>query len=290
MFFGGMVLVLNTDCAIVCCSNGMKLSEQEKIIKLKKRLEDMFGRVITDNYIYSRENTVSSASAEVRAARLTYLFDSGVAYIFDISGGDISNEILPFLDYDTIKNSESVFCGYSDLTTVINAIYSKTGRASILFQARNIAGSCGDIQQKRLFDYVHRKNNELFDIKYQMLNGDGMSGIVVGGNIRCFLKLAGTEYFPNLCGKILLLEAFGGDEAKIRTYLAQLKQLGAFEKINGIILGTFTSMEKASAIPAVEELVLETAQNRLPVAKTYEIGHGSDSKAIFIGKEINLQS
>ena len=268
-------MVLNTDCAIVCCSNGMKLSEQEKIIKLKKRLEDMFGRVITDNYIYSRENTVSSASAEVRAARLTSLFDSGVAYIFDISGGDISNEILPFLDYDTIKNSESVFCGYSDLTTVINAIYSKTGRASILFQARNIAGSCGDIQQKRLFDYVHRKNNELF---------------VVGGNIRCFLKLAGTEYFPNLCGKILLLEAFGGDEAKIRTYLAQLKQLGAFEKINGIILGTFTSMEKASAIPAVEELVLETAQNRLPVAKTYEIGHGSDSKAIFIGKEINLQS
>lgn len=35
-----------------------------------------------------------------------------------------------------------------------------------------------------------------------------MQGIVVGGNIRCLLKLAGTEYWPDMNGKILLLESF----------------------------------------------------------------------------------
>ena len=117
-----------------------------------------------------------------------------------------------------------------------------------------------------------------------------MKGIVVGGNIRCFLKLAGTEYFPDLSEKLLLLEAFGGDEAKIRTYLAQLSQLNAFEKINGIILGTFTDMEKNNIHPTVEQMVLDITNKSLPIAKTYEIGHSGNSKAIFIGNEITVES
>ena len=32
-----------------------------------------------------------------------------------------------------------------------------------------------------------------------------MEGIVVGGNIRCLLKLAGTPYWPDMREKILLL-------------------------------------------------------------------------------------
>ncbi len=35
-----------------------------------------------------------------------------------------------------------------------------------------------------------------------------MDGIVVGGNIRCLLKLAGTPYWPDMREKILLLESF----------------------------------------------------------------------------------
>ena len=62
-----------------------------------------------------------------------------------------------------------------------------------------------------------------------------MKGIVVGGNIRCFLKLAGTRYFPALDNKVLLLEAHGGEVPQMTTYLSQLKQIGAFENANGII-------------------------------------------------------
>ena len=79
-----------------------------------------------------------------------------------------------------------------------------------------------------------------------------MRGIVVGGNIRCFLKLAGTEYMPELNDKILLLESFGGTVAKMETYLCQLKQIGAFDKVAGIILGTFTEMDREKYIPTIE--------------------------------------
>lgn len=116
-----------------------------------------------------------------------------------------------------------------------------------------------------------------------------MRGIVVGGNIRCFLKLAGTEYMPELDGKILLLESFSGTVAKMETYLWQLKQIGAFDKVAGIILGTFTEMEKEKCTPAIETLVKRIAGKDLPIAITRDIGHGADSKGIIIGREIYLE-
>ena len=48
--------------------------------------------------------------------------------------------------------------------------------------------------------------NDLFDIKYEFLQGKYMEGVVAGGNIRCLLKLAGTEYMPDMTDKILVLE------------------------------------------------------------------------------------
>ena len=63
---------------------------------------------------------------------------AGLTNIFDISGGDMANDAVDYLDYDQIAKSDAVFWGYSDLTSVINAIYQKTGRISHLFQIRNL--------------------------------------------------------------------------------------------------------------------------------------------------------
>jgi muramoyltetrapeptide carboxypeptidase LdcA involved in peptidoglycan recycling len=115
-----------------------------------------------------------------------------------------------------------------------------------------------------------------------------MKGIVVGGNIRCFLKLAGTGYFPDLYNKILLLEAYGGRVPQMATYLAQLKRIGTFEKVSGIILGTFTAMEQNNCVPSMVTMVKEYAHPETPIAVTRDIGHGDDAKAIVIGKEIEI--
>ena len=71
-----------------------------------------------------------------------------------------------------------------------------------------------------------------------------MEGILLGGNLRCFLKLAGTPYFPDLDGKLLFLESLGGGPELIASLLAQLSQLGVFQKIAGLLLGTFTELSK----------------------------------------------
>ena len=199
--------------ALVACSNGQPEKQREKIEQLTNTLMGINLIPILSNHIYVRESVFNGTGKERAESLMNFYKDSEVQRIFDISGGDLANEVLPYLDYEVIKNSDKVFWGYSDLTTVINAIYAKTGKESVLYQVRNLINDSSGMQLKR-FD-----TEELFDINYEFLQGQEMQGVLVGGNIRCLLKLAGTEYWPDMNDKVLLLEALSGTVAKMTTCL-----------------------------------------------------------------------
>lgn len=276
-----------TEIGIVCCSNGRKREHSKETGHLAQVLEAMGLHPVFSNYIYAQESAFSGTARERAQALMDFYRDDRIKGIFDISGGDIANGILPFLDYRVIAESGKMFWGYSDLTTVINAIYAKTGRPSVLYQIRNLIYDHGKRQRADFANTFINHGNDLFSINVRMIQEKEMAGTVVGGNIRCFLKLAGTEYMPDLQGKILLLESRGGLEPRIETYLCQLEQLGVFQKVSGILLGTFTQMQEESHPLSAERLVREFAGKNLPIAVTSEIGHGTDAKGIVIGREFH---
>ena len=273
---------------IVCCSNGMKISAFPKIEMLKNTLCELGFEPVCSDFLYEREAIFCGTAKERAEALMSFYKDEEITEIFDISGGDVANGMLPYLDYEVIKNSSKRFWGYSDLTTVLNAIYAKTGNTSILYQVRNLISKHREQQMADFKNTLIEQKNDLFHIKYELIQGQEMQGIVVGGNIRCFLKLAGTEYMPDLNGKILLLESYSGTVAKMETCLCQLQQLGAFSKVSGILLGTFTEMEADNCVPTIETLVKRVAGVEIPIAVTRQIGHGTDAKAIVIGEKINM--
>lgn len=285
---------------IVCCSNGQEPDQEIIIQQLIERLQELGLKTVLSPCIYIKGETVFCGTARQRAAALMDFYqDSGIAAIFDISGGDVANMILPYLDYDVIVKNPKPFWGYSDLTTILNAIYTKTGNSGVLYQVKNLVWDESGVQYSRFKNQIDCVGMEdsLYGIPYKFLQGNSMEGIVVGGNIRCFLKLAGTEYWPDLTGKILLLEGLGGGVAQYATYLAQLNQLHVFGQVSGILLGTFIQMEREQQTPKVEDMLLgllhESEQEsirQLPVAKTCEIGHGTDSKAIEIGTRHTFKS
>ena len=273
---------------IVCCSNGQKKEYSEKIRRLEEILRSIGLQPVFSDYIYAKEDVFSGTGEERARALMDFYRDDEIKAIFDISGGDIANGILPYLDYDVIAESGKTFWGYSDLTTVINAIYAKTGKASVLYQIRNVLYDYGAQQIEDFRNTVINHTDDLFRIDYKFIASEkskALQGIVVGGNIRCFLKLAGTEYMPDLTDKILLLESYEGTVARMETYLCQLEQLGAFRKVAGILLGTFTEMQEKNAVPDIETLVRKFAGKDLPIAVTGQIGHGTDAKGIWIGRE-----
>lgn len=275
---------------IVGCSNAQPIAYKNNIDMFLKTITDIGLIPLCSNCIFEKYDTIFSGSAEERAeALMEFYANDEVKAIFDISGGDVANEILEYIDFNFIRNNPKPFFGYSDLTTIINALYSKTGAVSYLYQLQNLIYENKELQINRFTKSILYGEKDLYDFEYSFLQGKSMKGVVIGGNIRCLLKLAGTLYLPEFENKILFLESFGGGAALITTFFSQLKQMGAFSKVNGILLGTFTKMEENHFRPTSEEILINILKDtQIPIAKTKEIGHGSDSKCIAIGELISL--
>ena len=112
-----------------------------------------------------------------------------------------------------------------------------------------------------------------------------MAGPVYGGNLRCLLKLAGTPYWPDFTGSILLLEAYRGQPELVASLLEQCWETGIFNQISGVLLGTFSELDKLRASQLPAEILLDLLPTNLPIAKTEFIGHRPDAKAIRLGQE-----
>lgn len=270
-------------------SDSRKEFERKNINELYSVLKNIGLNVITSKYIYANDGNFSISIQEKADALMELYTDNRIKAIFDISGGDMCNELLDKLDYNIIKENNKPFFGYSDLTAIINAIYAKTKNVSYLYQIKNIVSEYSEEQQKSFIDTIILNKNSLLNFDYRFIQGESMSGIVIGGNIRCLLKLAGTEYMPDFSEKILFLESLGGGVERAAACLSQLRQLGVFKRIKGIILGQFTYMTENNCKPLIEEIVLrEIEGENIPIARTYQIGHSKDSKSIKIGEYYSL--
>ena len=127
-------ILVGSKAGIVCCSNGLPPERKETMEKLSAYLRGAGLTPVPGSFLYQKHSVFSGTGRERAENLMNFYHDPEIRVIFDVSGGDLANEILPFLDFDRIAESGKEFWGYSDLTTVINAIYAKTGRSSVLYQ------------------------------------------------------------------------------------------------------------------------------------------------------------
>ena len=271
---------------VISCSNGLSIKNKNIIEELKLNLKSLDIEMVEGDTLYAKEYNLFSGTGEEKARALEKLFlDKDIKMIFDISGGDLANEVLDFLDFNLIKENPKPFFGYSDLTVLLNAIYSQCDITTYNYQLRNLIGKFKEEQMQNFkASFIEGKEN-IFNLDYKWINGSHLEGIVVGGNIRCLLKLAGTKYMPDFKDKILFLESFSGNSAKMVTYITQYKNLGVFNQVKGIILGEFTEMEREDLMPDMVEILKRViGEINIPILKTSDLGHGADAKCIPIGK------
>ena len=258
---------------IVALSNGLSESQRQTIEQLEVVLAKLGLEMKWPASLFKKHSIYHATDQERAKILMDFYEDNHIQAIFDVSGGDLANGVLPYLDYDIIRSHPKLFFGYSDLSVVVNAIYAKTSHPTYLYQLRNLVGSMAEIQQGMFQETLMQGGNTLFNFQPTWIQGKKMKGEVVGGNIRCFL----------------LLESYSGDVAKMATYLNQYKQLGVFDQINGLILGHFTEMQQKGYEPDIVSLVQEIVGNQdLPIVKTDDIGHGPDSKCVIIGELLTL--
>lgn len=278
------VLKRGDTVGLISCSDGICRDDHSVLNKIEQQLNQLGLKVKIAKTIYRSAHSPFSGSPQLRASELLRLFrDSEVKAVFDVSGGDSANQILPFLDFDALRETAVPFVGISDLSVINNAIYARTGLPAYHYRIKNLAGGFAKMQ-RTIFEHAFMGNASVPTFNVRWLRGNQMSGIVIGGNIRCFLKLAGTNFLPDPAGKIIFLEALGGGSARMASLLAQLDQLSFFNECSGVLLGTFSAMQAKSSEPSIEQLVLEiTERCHLPLAKTEQLGHGEDAHSLPIG-------
>src|SRR5680860_43589 len=112
---------------VIAPSRSMAIISQETRDIAKNRFEELGLELSFGKHIEEIDDFVSS-SIESRIEDLHDAFcDSRVKAIFTVIGGFNCNQLLQYIDWDLIKNNPKIFCGFSDITALNNAIYAKTG-------------------------------------------------------------------------------------------------------------------------------------------------------------------
>jgi muramoyltetrapeptide carboxypeptidase LdcA involved in peptidoglycan recycling len=273
------------------------ISEEIKQIAIK-RLEKLGLRVRFGKHV-NEIDEFNSSSIESRIKDLHEAFkDNSIKCIISAIGGFNSNQLLRYLDYKLINQHPKILCGFSDITTLANAIYAKTGLVTY------IGPHFISFGEKKGFKYTleyFKKclfSSEPFEIKpskkwsddkwmknqenrkfysnegYWIINEGKAIGRIIGGNLSTLNLLQGTEFMPSLNGKIIFLE---DDELSIpqifdRDLQSLIHQPG-FEKVKGLVIGRFQLKSKMTK--ELLEKIIKTKKelNRIPIIANVDFGH-----------------
>lgn len=96
---------------IVCCSDGIRQGYEDEIEKLHRTLADMGIESVFSPFLYARDGVASGTAEERAKVVMDFYKDDTIDAICDISGGDIANGILPYLELQCDCEDEQTVLG-----------------------------------------------------------------------------------------------------------------------------------------------------------------------------------
>jgi muramoyltetrapeptide carboxypeptidase len=241
-----------------------------------------------------------SGTDEERIADLHAMFaDPEIDMIISTRGGWGGLRMVDRIDYELIRRNPKPLVGYSDLTTLQLAIWTKTSIPSISgpMVAVEMGKGILPFTEKHFWDQVGNNSAEyVFNYEspdVRIMNQGRTQGRLLGGCLSLVCHLLGTAYAPDFSGAVLFLEDIGEQPYKIDRYLAHLKQSGVFDQISGLILGQFIDCvaEEDERSFTVEELLQDYfSAAPYPVILNFPYGHGDLKFSMVVGAAVSLET
>jgi muramoyltetrapeptide carboxypeptidase LdcA involved in peptidoglycan recycling len=255
--------------------------------------------------------------------RWTTFSDSSIKAIICMVGGDDTIRLLPYIDYEIIKNNPKIFMGYSD-TTVNHFMMYKAGLVSFYGPCLLVEFAENKEMHKytidSIFNTLFNKNNAL-EIKhsplwtseyldwcdksnmnisrkliedkhsYEILQGSGIvQGKLIGGCLDVFCMIIGTEIWPShkeFENSILFLETSEDCPSpnEVCYFLRNLVAQGIIDKINGIIIGKPLDEKYYEEYKEIYIKVIgkEAKRPDLPILYNVNFGHNAPQSIIPYG-------
>ncbi len=232
-----------------------------------------------------------------------------VKSVFSVSGGDWLFEMLPFVDFQKVRENPKWFEGMSDPTGLVHTITTLADVASVycanagefgmqpwdeslvnnfrILEGEDlIQKSCSRFQSGWL-DYETGRETYAFDsdVSVKRLDSDGsvtVSGRLLGGCMDVLVGLCGTRFDRTAAfaekyaedGILWYLEVFSMSPELIAFYLWKFKEAGWFKNAKGFLFGRPCMINDAYSAVSYEEGIMSVLSDlNVPVITGLDIGH-----------------
>lgn len=278
---------------VIAPDKALKSKDIQPLKNATRYFESLGLKVKYGKYLFSEDNYCAGTPME-RAKDLNDMFsDKEVKAIFTVKGGDMVNGILPYIDFENIKNNPKIFLGMSDITVLLCAINKMTGLITFHCQDYVWFGKdeVTDYDKNEIDDKLFNGNKTIFPYEERQFidfKNKEITGKIYGTNVRCLLKLVGTPYMPNLENAVLFLEGFHSDIIQWNTMLEQYNQMNAFNQ--AVIFGYIYQLQhiEENKYSIVEEL--RKINSNVPIVKTNDFGHIHGNSIIPIGADVTINA
>lgn len=297
---------------VIAPATGIKILSDECLALAKQRFEAMglkvsFGKNTTkENWDLSGSTSIANRVEDLHQA----FSDKNVKAVFTAIGGNNSNQLLEYIDYDIIAENPKIFCGFSDITALLDAIYAKTGMVTFSGPHFSSLGMLKGIEytvenmQKMLFGdgknqlrpspewsddlWFLDQNNRVFvkNDGYWKLQDGAAEGTLVGGNLCTFNLLLGTAYRPPFVKDTILFieDTENCNIAEFTRNFQAIIQQPDFDNVKAVLIGRF--QKKSEVTREQLEFMLSRFAPKLkgvPVVANLDFGHSTPLLTIPVG-------
>jgi len=308
-------LKLGDHVRVIAPVHSLALISKETQDIANKRFNDLGLKLSFGKHVHECDEFESS-SIKSRIEDLHEAFaDRSVNAILTVIGGFNSNQLLRYIDWDLIKNNPKIFCGYSDVTVLNNALFAKTGLVNYSGPHYSTFG------EKHYFEYTleyFKKclfSDEPFEVKpseywsddewfkdqenrkliknngFLIINKGQAEGTILCGNLTCFRHLQGTEYFPNLKDSILFLEDdYEAQPHHFDSHLQALIHTPEFIHVKGIVIGRFQQDSHMTNDKLIKIIRTKKELQSIPVIANVDFGHTDPRITFPVGGRVKINT
>ena len=247
------------------------------------------------------------------------VLDPDVKMIWCARGGATTSTMLPYIDYEAVKQHPKIICGYSDITALTQVIHDRTGL--VTFSGTNFKTIATDETTFSLYDALNKftkgeiaKNGKVDIIldeqehqdklaeqqkdslklglqeEYEVVAPGVVEAEMIGGNLSLTTIVSTGKFGISFKDKILFIEELGQEsQAPVAyMYLNFLKQNGVFDQIKGLWIGSYECEGNFNLVQIVKDVLGN--EYSFPIIHSDNFGHIEKKICIPVGARVRVDT
>jgi muramoyltetrapeptide carboxypeptidase len=292
-------------CRVALVAPSAALLERDDLRRAEALCRALGFEPVLGEHAGARHGYFAGTDAERLADLNGALRDPSIDAVWCIRGGVGLTRILDDIDFEALARRPRAVIGFSDVTALLAGVRGVSGviafhapmaRAPMPeFSRVHFLRVLADAAPAGRLTPLPQPSDVLLPVENRVvaIRGGRAEGPLVGGNLTLLQHLVATRYFPELEGALLFLEDVGEALYRVDRMLAQLRTIGAFARLAGVIVGRFTDMRRETGDGAFGfDEVLEHYLGGLgvPVLVGAPIGHIDAQWTVPIGVRARLDA